>query len=152
AEAAPAPPHPGPGTAAGAEVAGGGRDPVPGAVPGRGDGLRLGRVGGARQVRGVKARRTKGCSRRGRHTAFPRYQGLAAGPAAEPGRSATSPLRRGGVNVTTRFTVPVLLLLAGFCVLSVRPAAADDKEKPATTRPVISEEVAPLEAITPLAK
>ena len=52
-----------------------------------------------------------------------------------------------------RFTVPVLLLLAGFCILPARPAAADDKEKePAATRPSISEEVAPLEAITPVAK
>src|SRR5262245_56003497 len=54
--------------------------------------------------------------------------------------------------MTDRFTVPVLLFLAGFCVLPARPATADDKEKPATTRPVISEEVAPLEAIAPVAK
>ena len=54
--------------------------------------------------------------------------------------------------MTDRCTAPVLLLLAGFCVLPARPAAADDKEKQATTRPVISEEVAPLQAITPIAK
>jgi dienelactone hydrolase len=54
--------------------------------------------------------------------------------------------------MTNRIAVPVLLLLAGFSVLPARPAAADDKEKPATTRPVISEEVAPLEAIAPVAK
>src|SRR5262245_35799661 len=54
--------------------------------------------------------------------------------------------------MTTRFTVPMLLLLVGFCFLPPRPAAADDKEKQATTRPVISEEVAPLEAIAPVAK
>src|SRR5262245_19102579 len=54
--------------------------------------------------------------------------------------------------MSTRFTVPVLLFLAGFCVLPARSTAADDKEKPATTRPVISEEAAPLEAIAPVAK
>ncbi len=54
--------------------------------------------------------------------------------------------------MTNRCTVPVLLILAGLCVLPARPAAADDKEKKATTRPVISEEVAPLEAINPVAK
>src|SRR5262245_30763554 len=54
--------------------------------------------------------------------------------------------------MTDRFTVPVLLFLAGFCVLPARPATADDKEKPATTRPAISEDVAPLEAIAPVAK
>jgi dienelactone hydrolase len=55
--------------------------------------------------------------------------------------------------MTTRFTVPVLLLLASLCVLPARFAAADDKEKkPAATRPKISEEVAPLEAIAPVAK
>src|SRR5262245_18948892 len=46
----------------------------------------------------------------------------------------------------------MLLLVAALYVLTARPAAADDKEKPATTRPVISEEVAPLEAIAPIAK
>jgi len=55
--------------------------------------------------------------------------------------------------MTNRFTVPALLLLAGFCVLPARPAVADDKEKQqAHTRPAISEEVAPLQAITPIAK
>lgn len=55
--------------------------------------------------------------------------------------------------MTTRFTVPVLLLLGSLCVLPARLAAEDDKEKkPAATRPVISEEVAPLEAIAPVAK
>jgi dipeptidyl aminopeptidase/acylaminoacyl peptidase len=55
--------------------------------------------------------------------------------------------------MANRFTVPVLLLLTGFCVLTARPAAADDKEKkPAATRPAISEEVAPLEAIAPVAQ
>ena len=47
---------------------------------------------------------------------------------------------------------PVLLFVAGFILLPARPAAADDKAKPAPTRPVISEEVAPLEAIAPVAK
>ena len=46
----------------------------------------------------------------------------------------------------------VLLFISGFNLLSARTVAADDKEKPATTRPVISEEVAPLEAIAPVAK
>jgi len=55
--------------------------------------------------------------------------------------------------MTNRFTVPVLLLLAAFCVLPARPAAADDKDKkPAATRPAVSEEVAPLEVIAPIAK
>ena len=54
--------------------------------------------------------------------------------------------------MTSRFSIPVLLFLAGVCVHPAGPAAADDKEKPATTRPVISEEVAPLEAIAPVAK
>src|SRR5262245_27516126 len=55
--------------------------------------------------------------------------------------------------MANRLTVSVLLLLAGFCVLPARPAAADDKEKkPAATRPAVSEEVAPLEAIAPVAK
>ena len=47
---------------------------------------------------------------------------------------------------------PVLLFVAGFILLPARPAAADNKAKPAPTRPVISEEVAPLEAIAPVAK
>src|SRR5438874_13420055 len=56
-------------------------------------------------------------------------------------------------HMTTRFTVPVLLLLGSLCVLPARLAAEDGKEKkPAATRPVISEEVAPLEAIAPVAK
>lgn len=55
--------------------------------------------------------------------------------------------------MTTRFTAPVLLFLAGVCVLPARPTIAGDKDKkPAATRPVISEEVAPLEAIAPVAK
>src|SRR5262245_55214601 len=54
--------------------------------------------------------------------------------------------------MTRRFSIPVLLTLAGFCVLPARSARADDKAKPGTTRPVISEEVAPLEAIAPVAK
>jgi dienelactone hydrolase len=45
-----------------------------------------------------------------------------------------------------------LLFITGFNLLSARTVAADDKEKPATTHPVISEEVAPLEAIAPVAK
>jgi len=58
-----------------------------------------------------------------------------------------------GTNaMTSRFSIPVLLLLTGLCVLTARPAAADDKEKPAATRPAISEEVVPLEAIAPVAK
>jgi dienelactone hydrolase len=55
--------------------------------------------------------------------------------------------------MTNRFAAFVLLLLAGFCVLPSRPAGAEDKEKkPASTRPAISEEVAPLEAIAPVAR
>jgi dipeptidyl aminopeptidase/acylaminoacyl peptidase len=55
--------------------------------------------------------------------------------------------------MTNRFTVPVLLLLVGFCILPARLVAADDKEKkPAATRPAISEEVAPLQAIAPTAR
>ena len=55
--------------------------------------------------------------------------------------------------MANRFTAPMLLLLAGVCVLPARPAAADDKEKkPGATRPAISQEVAPLEAIAPVAK
>jgi dipeptidyl aminopeptidase/acylaminoacyl peptidase len=52
----------------------------------------------------------------------------------------------------SRVSIPVLLLLAGFCALPARSTAADEKEKQPTTRPVISEEVAPLEAIAPVAK
>ncbi|HKA08171.1 MAG TPA: dienelactone hydrolase family protein [Gemmataceae bacterium] len=54
--------------------------------------------------------------------------------------------------MTHRFYASVLLFLAGFCVFPGRSAATDDKEKQPTTRPVISEEVAPLEAIAPIAK
>jgi acetyl esterase/lipase len=45
------------------------------------------------------------------------------------------------------------LLLAGVCVLPARPTAADGQEKKqGATRPAISQEVAPLEAIVPVAK
>jgi dipeptidyl aminopeptidase/acylaminoacyl peptidase len=55
--------------------------------------------------------------------------------------------------MTGRFSIPALLFVAGFILLPARPAAADDKEKkPAATRPAISEEVIPLEAIAPVAK
>src|SRR5262249_4319856 len=55
--------------------------------------------------------------------------------------------------MTNRCMIPVLLCLAGFCVLPARPAVAGDKDKqPAATRPAISEEVAPLEALAPVAK
>ena len=55
--------------------------------------------------------------------------------------------------MANRFTISVLLFLAGLCLVPARPAAADDKEKkPAATRPGVSEEVAPLEAIAPVAK
>src|SRR5262249_15595430 len=50
--------------------------------------------------------------------------------------------------MTSRFSIPVLLFLAGFCVLPAR-SAADDRARQPTTRPVISEEGAPLEAIAP---
>src|SRR5262245_29353533 len=55
--------------------------------------------------------------------------------------------------MATRFSRFLFLFLTVFCVLPARPAAADDKEnQQAYTRPAISEEVAPLEAITPVAK
>src|SRR5260370_30519819 len=56
-------------------------------------------------------------------------------------------------NSRSRLGVPLLLLMASFCFLPARPAAADDKDKKqAATRPAGAEEVAPLEAITPVAK
>jgi hypothetical protein len=51
------------------------------------------------------------------------------------------------------FTAPILLLLGALCVLPARSAAADGQEKrQGTTRPAISQEVVPLEAIVPVAK
>lgn len=55
--------------------------------------------------------------------------------------------------MANRFTAPMLLLLAGLCGLPTRSVAADEKEKkPTVTRPAISEEVSPLEAIAPVVK
>src|SRR5262249_38771866 len=70
----------------------------------------------------------------------------------DSGQEVTRTHNEGKNAMTSRFSIPVLLFLAGFCVLPARPAAADDKEKQPTTRPVISEDLAPLQAITPVAK
>ena len=61
--------------------------------------------------------------------------------------------RRGEDKMANRFTASTLLLLAGICVSPTRPAATDGQEKKqGATRPAISQEVAPLEAIVPVAK
>jgi dipeptidyl aminopeptidase/acylaminoacyl peptidase len=55
--------------------------------------------------------------------------------------------------MANHFTSPMLLLLGALCVLPARPTAADGQEKrQGTTRPAISQEVVPLEAIVPVAK
>jgi dipeptidyl aminopeptidase/acylaminoacyl peptidase len=64
-----------------------------------------------------------------------------------------SSLRRGKDKMASRVTAPMLLLLASVCTSPGRPAAANEKEnEPGATRPAISQEVAPLEAIAPVAK
>jgi hypothetical protein len=76
---------------------------------------------------------------------------LLAGGSARS-RSATSSLRRGDDNTANRFTAS-LLLLAGVCVPPTRPTATYGQEKKqGATRPAISQEVASLEAIVPVAK